>query len=68
MSEEYKKAGDEFVSGAVEEILLKKLDDLIDTFRAAKPDNRSDKDRIYAMCITHFQEAAGLFDRYVVRA
>lgn len=30
--------------------------------------DRSPKDRIYAMCITHLQEAGALFDRYVVRA
>lgn len=67
-SEEYKAVGDEFVQGTVEGILLKKLDDLADMFRAAKPDDKSAKDRIYAMCITHLQEAAALFDRHVVRA
>lgn len=48
--------------------LLALLDRFIVVFRSSKPDDRSEKDRIYAMCITHLQEAAALFDRHVVRA
>lgn len=51
-----------------EDILLKLMDDCVYALILAKPGNRSEKDRIYAMCITHVQEAAALFDRHVVRA
>lgn len=67
-SEEYKAVGDEFVRGSIEGILLENLDNMAEALRQARPNDRSEKDRIYAMCITHLQEAAALFDRHVVRA
>lgn len=51
-----------------EEQILALMDRFSDRLKALKPNDRSEKDRIYAMCITHLQEAAALFDRHVVRA
>lgn len=51
-----------------EDILLKLMDDCKAALEMAKPNNRSEKDRIYVMCISKIQDAAALFDRHVVRS
>lgn len=51
-----------------EEQILALMDRFKNRLQTLKPNDRSEKDRIYAMCITKLQEAAALFDRHVVRA
>lgn len=48
--------------------LLQTMEQLIVDFHHAKPNDRSDKDRIYAMVISDLQKVIGLFEKYVVRA
>lgn len=47
--------------------LLSAMDQIVVDLEYAKPLDKSEKARIYAMCRSDIQKAASLFDRHVVR-
>ena len=47
--------------------VLSALDDALQKMRAAKPTDRSERARAWAITITELEKAIAYFDRYVVR-